>query len=183
MPDIINIYYLFQIIFFICPVCVFKQCTNILLDTYIINNYLKLQSAPKDLFSYSVTEIVAFHLTKRNTFFFFWEENNEDMHHSLSVDACFCTARGIPTHLPFFLHLSFLLTSAKIQRSFLLLVWPNKPPKQSCVFCSYWYSTNFVYGNCNWIIIKPSILTCACDFITNDCDQIQNSKAFATHLN
>lgn len=65
-------------------------------------------------------------------------------------------ARGIPTHLPCFLHLSFLLTSTKLQRSFHLSVRSNKHPKQACVVCSHWRITNFVTENCNRIIIRPS---------------------------
>lgn len=140
------IQYISQFFFFpICAFCTFKQCTNIQVDdTSSINNNIKLQSVPKGIYAYSVMEIVSFHLTKKNKSLF-WEENNEDMHYSLSDEVCFCAAQR-PEEFPHICHAFFISLFNSYQHNF-----------REAFICQY-DPTN-IQNSLMWFALTDAVLT------------------------
>lgn len=129
----------------ICAFCTFKQCTNIQVDdTSSINNNIKLQSVPKGIYAYSVMEIVSFHLTKKNKSLF-WEENNEDMHYSLSDEVCFCAAQR-PEEFPHICHAFFISLFNSYQHNF-----------REAFICQY-DPTN-IQNSLMWFALTDAVLT------------------------
>lgn len=139
------IQYISHFFFPICAFCTFKQCTNIQVDdTSSINNYIKLQSVPKGIYAYSVMEIVSFHLTKKNKSLF-WEENNEDMHYSLSDEVCFCAAQR-PEEFPHICHAFFISLFNSYQHNF-----------REAFICQY-DPTN-IQNSLMWFALTDAVLT------------------------